>query len=74
MKVTEATTLLEKKYKKQDYDKTVQLAISVLSTVVAMDFKPSEIEVIYSSFLYLSFLSFFLSFFHTHTLSLSLYL
>jgi hypothetical protein len=44
-KVTEATTLLEKKYKKVDLDKTIQLAITVLSSVVSMDFKPSEIEV-----------------------------
>lgn len=48
MKVTEATTLLEKKFKKNpqwDLNKTIQEAISALSSVVSMDFKPSEIEV-----------------------------
>lgn len=48
VKVTEATTLLEKKFKKQPQwgtDKTIQEAISALSTVVSMDLKPNEIEV-----------------------------
>ena len=48
VKVSEATTLLEKKFKKTpqwNTDKTIQEAISVLSSVVSMDFKPSEIEI-----------------------------
>ncbi|KAL1138721.1 hypothetical protein AAG570_008783 [Ranatra chinensis] len=47
-KQTEANTYLEKKLKKkQDYtaEEAIQLAISCLSTVLSVDFKPSEIEV-----------------------------
>jgi len=47
-KQTEATSFLEKKFKKKsDFgrDDTIQLAINCLSTVLSADFKSSEIEV-----------------------------
>lgn len=47
-KMTEANTYLEKKLKKkQDYntEEAIQLAISCLSNVLSVDFRPSEIEV-----------------------------
>ncbi|XP_073981894.1 proteasome subunit alpha type-6-like [Rhodnius prolixus] len=47
-KQIEANTYLEKKLKKkQDYtlEEAIQLAISCLSTVLSVDFKPSEVEV-----------------------------
>lgn len=47
-KQTEANSYLEKKLKKkQDYgtEEAIQLAITCLSTVLCVDFKPSEIEV-----------------------------
>lgn len=48
VKQTEANSFLEKKLKKRteyDEDEAVQLAISCLSTVLAVDFKPNEIEI-----------------------------
>lgn len=48
VKQTEANSYLEKKLKKRtDFsdDEAIQLAISCLSTVLAVDFKPSEIEI-----------------------------
>jgi len=47
-KQTEANSYLEKKLKKkQDYtqEEAIQLAISCLQTVLAVDLRPSEIEV-----------------------------
>lgn len=48
VKQTEANSYLEKKLKKRseyNEEEAVQLAISCLSTVLAVDFKPSEIEI-----------------------------
>lgn len=48
VKQTEANSYLEKKLKKRtDFteDEAIQLAISCLSTVLAVDFKPSEVEI-----------------------------
>ncbi|XP_058057471.1 proteasome subunit alpha type-6-like [Anopheles bellator] len=48
VKQTEANSYLEKKLKrKADYgeEESIQLAITCLSTVLAVDFKPSEIEI-----------------------------
>jgi 20S proteasome subunit alpha 1 len=48
VKQTEANGYLEKKLKKKtDYneEEAIQLAISCLSSVLAVDFKPSEIEI-----------------------------
>lgn len=48
VKQTEANSYLEKKLKKKSEfseEEAVQLAISCLSTVLAVDFKPSEIEI-----------------------------
>lgn len=48
VKQTEANGYLEKKLKKKsefNEEEAVQLAVSCLSTVLAVDFKPSEIEI-----------------------------
>lgn len=48
VKQTEANSYLEKKFKKKpeyEHDEAIQLAISALSTVLSVDFKPTEIEV-----------------------------
>lgn len=48
VKATEACNYLEKKLKKKtDYDDegTIQLAISTLSNVLTIDFKPSDLQV-----------------------------
>ncbi|XP_051578707.1 proteasome subunit alpha type-6a [Myxocyprinus asiaticus] len=48
VKQTEATSFLEKKVKKKldwTFEQTVETAISCMSTVLAIDFKPSELEI-----------------------------
>lgn len=48
VKQTEANSYLEKKLKKKtdfNEEEAIQLAITCLSTVLAVDFKPSEIEL-----------------------------
>uniref|UniRef100_A0A3B5MBB6 Proteasome subunit alpha type n=1 Tax=Xiphophorus couchianus TaxID=32473 RepID=A0A3B5MBB6_9TELE len=48
VKQTEATGFLEKKIKKKldwTFEQTIETAISCLSTVLSIDFKPSELEV-----------------------------
>merc|ERR1712119_214463 len=51
IKQTEANTFLEKKIKKRkadekwDLNKTIQVALACLTHVLAVDFKPSEVEV-----------------------------
>ncbi|XP_067097540.1 proteasome subunit alpha type-6-like isoform X2 [Osmerus mordax] len=47
-KQTEATSFLEKKVKKKHdwtFEQTIETAITCLSTVLSIDFKPSELEV-----------------------------
>ncbi|KAG4074149.1 hypothetical protein HA402_014354 [Bradysia odoriphaga] len=45
VKQTEANSYLEKKRSDFSEDEAIQLAISCLSTVLAVDFKPSEVEI-----------------------------
>ncbi|KAL7992516.1 hypothetical protein Chor_016772, partial [Crotalus horridus] len=48
VKQTESTSFLEKKVKKKldwTFEQTVETAVTCLSTVLSIDFKPSEIEV-----------------------------
>lgn len=48
VKQTEASSYLEKKYKKKQnysHDEVIQLAITTLSTILTADFKPSDVEV-----------------------------
>ncbi|XP_014066593.2 proteasome subunit alpha type-6 [Salmo salar] len=48
VKQTEATTFLEKKVKKKldwTFAQTIETAITCLSTVLSIDFKPSELEI-----------------------------
>lgn len=46
VKQTEANSYLEKKYKKDlSEEKAIQLAITCLSNVLAVDFKPNGIEI-----------------------------
>uniref|UniRef100_A0A3Q0SAF9 Proteasome subunit alpha type n=1 Tax=Amphilophus citrinellus TaxID=61819 RepID=A0A3Q0SAF9_AMPCI len=48
VKQTEATSFLEKKVKKKldwTYEQAIETAISCLSTVLSIDFKPSELEI-----------------------------
>lgn len=48
VKQTEAISYLEKKFKKKteyNEEEAIQLAICTLSSVLSMDFKPSDIEV-----------------------------
>merc|ERR1712179_6949 len=54
VKQNEATSFLEKKYKKKKFeemnkDETIEMAINTLSSVLSADFKSSEIEVAYVS-------------------------
>ncbi|KAG9336645.1 hypothetical protein JZ751_002992 [Albula glossodonta] len=48
VKQTEATSFLEKKVKKKQdwtFEQTVETAITCLTTVLSIDFKPSELEI-----------------------------
>ncbi len=50
VKQTEANTFLEKKMKKKkdqvwDLDRTISVALSCLTHILSVDFKPSELEV-----------------------------
>jgi len=48
VKQTEASSYLEKKYKKKQnysHDEVIQLAITTLSHILTADFKPSDLEV-----------------------------